>query len=193
AGPVLHSPLRKLYSYPPGRGVETLSEKSSSSSSLASRMPAFLVAVTAALAAVGLRVLLQPIVGANLSLLALPLSVALAAYWVDWRAALASAVLGFILSHVALGSAGMLIDLLTCLAVLAVATIRQLRGAGGRRRAMMEERRTLEESRSRLAAIVEASDDAIVSKSLDGIIRSWNGGAERILGYKADEVIGQHI
>ncbi|WP_323958347.1 PAS domain-containing protein [Bradyrhizobium diazoefficiens] len=44
-----------------------------------------------------------------------------------------------------------------------------------------------------LASIVESSDDVIVSKNLDGIITSWNKGAERIFGYSAAEAIGQPI
>jgi PAS domain S-box-containing protein len=53
--------------------------------------------------------------------------------------------------------------------------------------------RESEQHRRWLASIVESSDDAIVSKNLDGIITSWNRGAERVFGYSAAEAVGQPI
>jgi PAS domain S-box-containing protein len=55
------------------------------------------------------------------------------------------------------------------------------------------ERKKAEEAAQRLAAIVETSDDAIVSKDLKGIIKTWNAGAQRLFGYSAAEVIGKPI
>lgn len=72
-------------------------------------------------------------------------------------------------------------------------TARRLRTVG--RAAQSEEARAVaaEDAQHRLATIVESSNDAIISRTLDGIVLSWNKGAERLFGYTDEEVVGKPI
>ena len=69
--------------------------------------------------------------------------------------------------------------------VMAVMTLALAAGVSERRRA--------EEARAYVASIVDSSEDAIIGKTLEGIVVSWNRGAERIFGYTAEEVLGQPV
>ena len=55
------------------------------------------------------------------------------------------------------------------------------------------QRKRAEEQLAHMAAVVDSADDAIVSKTLDGVVKSWNGGATRIFGYQPEEMVGRPI
>jgi PAS domain S-box-containing protein len=57
----------------------------------------------------------------------------------------------------------------------------------------ISERRRREEENRRLAAIIRSSDDAVLTKDLNGVVTGWNQGAERLYGYSAGEAIGRHV
>jgi two-component system, LuxR family, sensor kinase FixL len=71
--------------------------------------------------------------------------------------------------------------------------IGQLRAANQQLVESSERILRLQREKSHLASIVEWSDDAIMTKTLDGIVTSWNRGAEKLFGYRADEIVGQPV
>ncbi len=81
----------------------------------------------------------------------------------------------------------------------AIASPRAVRGADGKINSVIDclydvtERRRSEAASQRLAAVVESSHDAIAAKDLNGIVTDWNNGAQRIFGYKPNEIVGKSI
>lgn len=80
--------------------------------------------------------------------------------------------------------------------VVDVSVVRDERGRNLYRAAYIQEisrEKEAEVARSRLASLVQSSDDAIVAKALDGTVLDWNRGAERVYGYSAEEMVGRSI
>jgi PAS domain S-box-containing protein len=74
-----------------------------------------------------------------------------------------------------------------------MATNEELAASERRLQELVDELRQADERSAKLAAIVESSDDAIIGKSLDGVVTSWNRGAEQIFGFSETEIVGQPI
>jgi PAS domain S-box-containing protein len=98
------------------------------------------------------------------------------------------------------GSEALALFVFILLSMLLVAIVTALNGAIDRSIALeqsleaeIDRCRRAERDSQRLAAIVESSDDAIIGKDLDGIITSWNKGAERLYGYTSEEALGQPV
>ena len=120
-------------------------------------------------------------------------AVALSARYCGFRPAIVSALLSaafadyfflpprFAFTHTPADFAQVIGFILVCLVIANLARQRS------------EAEQSASEQRAQLAAIVESSDDAILSKTLEGTILSWNKGAERIYGYTPEEIIGRNV
>lgn len=147
-----------------------------------------------------IRYLLDPVLKDNHPYILFIFPALFIASGVDWKSGVAVLVLGMLIANLLFAAPRMSflvespanqVGLLIYLAVGGAGVY--LADAHRSTNARMQVALAVAAAEARLAAIVESSEDAIISKSIDGIIRTWNAGAEKLFGYSATEAIGQSI
>ena len=162
---------------------------------------AYALGFLALVLAVLLRWALDPLMGDALPLVTLFGAVAAGVWLGGYRLAIPIALLGYLACHYLFipprghfnltntaNVVGLIAYLFTSSLIIVVGEVARVAESRARQR-MLERNK----ANRLLAAIVESSDDAIISKSLEGVIQTWNAAAERLFGFTAEEAVGRHI